>query len=638
MLHWTLVGRLILHEHAEQIIRVFSCTWRDRAKLVFGRLPLVAQDAARMFSPVGSGQQQPSVSAWNLGEERPTCGKESTPDRDCLCLQASSLDGAYLPCLHMQDIKVGDAASKGRGLFAGKDVTPQHTLYTANELVIAAINTAELPNFCYRCYAGSRPSTEQWYNIGQYRDAELKVCTGCQVARFCGERCQKQAWKRYHKHECKIFAKLRPKVLPEQVRAVLAFLLQHDNALLADGHWSEVMNALSHADDLRAAGGDTWMSLMLIAKAAHEYSQTKVDLATVLKLVCILKVNGLQLSTTYGDPIGIFLDPTLVKINHSCNGNVMVHRPTYTNGTGWPNRLSNDKAMLKLFPLRDIEQGEELTISYIDFTEHVTTRQKNLQKDYLFTCTCDRCNRDTVAAKELSSTNSDLAKQQVTWREEVNKHFQLLKGPHFSVASSTNALESVIAAMESQPSFSPSTDPYPRAIHELKLLHMDNHKSVEAALMCALKEHLLVGPAICTSPFYPTRIVNAIYLLQILALLDDCFTPSPNRDSQLERQARSIEKKGLSRKSFKSWRLRICVDTRACLLKSGLTDLTGVLEMEQMSIGITDPLVFQEMLSSGPVKQQGEEEMMKVLGLSRERWDVLVKPGLVSYDSRRPGA
>lgn len=533
----------------------------------------------------------------------------------------------------MQSIQVGDTSSKGRGLFASKAVTAGGTLYTAGELAIAAINTAELPHFCYRCCAGSQPSTEQWYNIGQYRDAELKVCTGCQVARFCGERCQKQAWKKYHKHECKIFAKLRPKVLPEQVRAVMTFLLQRENALLADGLWSKVMSATSHVNDLKAAGGNTWMSLMLMAKAAHEYSQTKVDIATVLELICILKVNGLQLSTTYGDPIGVFLDPTLIMINHNCNGNVMVHRPGYTNVIGWPHRVSQDKALLKLLPLRDIASGEELTISYVDPTEHVAARQKNLQQDYLFTCVCEKCNKDKAAAKEFSGIDPNLARQQATWREEVDVTLQLLKSPPFSVPLCISTLKSVIATMESQPSFSPSTDPYPRAMHELKLLHMDDHRSVDAALICALKEHLLIGPAIYTSLLYPTRIVNAIYLLQVFALLDDSFTPSPGRDSQLERQAREIEKMGLSRKSFKYWRLRICVDTRACLLKSGLTDLTNALEMEQMSIGISDRLALQEMLSSEIVRRQGEEEMMKLLGMSVDRWERLVKPALTTYAS-----
>lgn len=536
----------------------------------------------------------------------------------------------------MDFIKVGDATVKGKGLFARRAISPNDLLYSATGLVVAAINTAELPNFCYRCYAGSRPSTHQWYNIGQYRDAELKVCGGCRIARFCSERCQKQAWKKYHKHECKIFEKLRPKILPEQVRAVMTFLLQFDNGLLDNGVWESVMNAMSHIDNLRQAGGDAWMSLMLMAKAAREYSQTKVGLDNVLKLTCILKINGLQLSTTYGDPIGVFLDPTLVKINHNCDGNVMVHRPTYTNGTGWPHCQSQDKAILKLLPLRNIAAGEEITISYVDFTKSVSERQKTLQRDYLFACTCNKCTTEIAIDEELSTTKPDVAKRYATWREEVETHLQLLKTLPDRVSASIAALGTVTEAMESEPTFSPATDPYPRAIHELKLLHMDNHKLVDAALIYALKEHLLIGSAIYTSSFYPTRIVNAMYLLQVFALLDDSLTHPPDQDLCLVQQARAIEQIGLSRKSMKYWRFRVCTDTRACLLKSGLTDLLGALEMEQMSIGIVDRSMFQEMASGADMRRQGEEEMRKLLGMSEQRWAKLVKPGLESYRSLHP--
>lgn len=534
----------------------------------------------------------------------------------------------------MQGIRVGNAASKGQGLFACRDIPTRATLYTTNELTIAAINTTELSNFCYSCYAGSQPSTEQWYNFGQYRDAELKVCSGCQVARFCGERCQKQAWKKNHKHECKIFKKLRPKVLPEQVRAILTFLLQHDNGLLADGVWSDITNAMSHMDDLRAAGGDTWMSLMLMAKATHEYSQTKVDLNTLLKLFCILKVNGMQLSTTYGDPIGAFLDTTLLKINHSCDGNVMVYRPTYTNGTGWIHRRSDDKATIRLLPLRPIAKGEELTTSYIEFTKHVSDRQKNLQNDYFFTCTCGKCTKDADVAKKLSSTDPTLAKQQATWREEVNTHLELLKNPPYTISSSITALTSVVRVMESSLSFNPADDPYPRAVHELKLLHMDNHKSVDQALICGLKEHLLIGPAIYSSPYYSTRVTNAVYLLQVFALLDDSFNPLPRQDPRLVAQAKSIERKGLSKKSFKYWRLRICIHTRAYIDMAALTDLVEVLRREQVSIGL-DRAAFHELVDSEAIKTQGEKEMRSLLDISEERWEMLVRPELKRVEDER---
>jgi len=537
----------------------------------------------------------------------------------------------------MHKIKIGHSTLKAQGLFASQAISTEDTLYTADGLTIAAINTAELSNFCYCCYAGSRPSTSQWYSIGQHRDAELKVCTGCHVAHFCSVRCQKQAWKKYHKYECKVFKKLMPRVLPEQVRAVMTILLQRDNGLLDDGVWENVVSAISHVDNLKAAGGDAWISLMLMAKATHEYSQTNVDLDTVLKLICILKVNGLQLSTTYGDTIGVFLDLALIKINHNCDGNVMVHRPTYTNATGWPHRQLQDKTMLKLLPLRNIAEGEELTMSYVDFTDHVSKRQKYLQKNYFFTCTCDKCALDTAVAKNLLSTDPQQAKQQAGWREVVDTHLQSLRTGLHGISTIT-ALTKVIEAMESQPTFSSAIDPYPHAIHELKLLHLDSHRSVDKALVCALKEHFFVGSAICTSPFYPLRIVNAIYILQVFALLDDAFVPSQGQHPKIVEQAKTIEARGLSRISIKYWRLHICVDTRTRLRQSGLTDLLNVLEMEQMNIEASNRDIPQELLDSAEVKRKSEEEMRKLLGLNGERWDILLELGWTEYKPMYPNS
>lgn len=59
--------------------------------------------------------------------------------------------------------------------------------------------------------AGSRPRRE-CRACGKQGGAELKVCTGCKVAYFCGAECQMRAWKQLgHKAECKAAQKRREK-------------------------------------------------------------------------------------------------------------------------------------------------------------------------------------------------------------------------------------------------------------------------------------------------------------------------------------------------------------------------------------------------------------------------------------------
>ena len=49
---------------------------------------------------------------------------------------------------------------------------------------------------------------------------------------------------------------------------------------------------------------------------------------------------------------------------------------------------------LSLISLRPIKQGEELTISYIDNLLPYEQRQMILQRDYSFTCCCDKCKKE----------------------------------------------------------------------------------------------------------------------------------------------------------------------------------------------------------------------------------------------------
>ncbi|XP_065157340.1 histone-lysine N-trimethyltransferase SMYD5 [Atheta coriaria] len=67
--------------------------------------------------------------------------------------------------------------------------------------------------------------------------------------------------------------------------------------------------------------------------------------------------------------------------NHSCNPNA---EPTFVHNN---NRLS-------LVALKDIEEGDEICISYLDectLERSRHSRQKNLKENYLFLCACEKC-------------------------------------------------------------------------------------------------------------------------------------------------------------------------------------------------------------------------------------------------------
>ncbi|KAG9483979.1 hypothetical protein GDO78_009735 [Eleutherodactylus coqui] len=63
-------------------------------------------------------------------------------------------------------------------------------------------------------------------------------------------------------------------------------------------------------------------------------------------------------------------------LNHSCDPNCVI--------------IFEGK-FLHLRTIKEIPQGEELTISYIDVKMPSHMRQLQLQRQYCFTCDCQRC-------------------------------------------------------------------------------------------------------------------------------------------------------------------------------------------------------------------------------------------------------
>ncbi|KAI8619923.1 hypothetical protein BC830DRAFT_1039507, partial [Chytriomyces sp. MP71] len=64
--------------------------------------------------------------------------------------------------------------------------------------------------------------------------------------------------------------------------------------------------------------------------------------------------------------------------NHSCVPNCAVAFEPVTH-------------MARLVSLRDIQEGEELTVSYVDSADPYHSRRLDLQRRYFFTCKCELC-------------------------------------------------------------------------------------------------------------------------------------------------------------------------------------------------------------------------------------------------------
>lgn len=57
------------------------------------------------------------------------------------------------------------------------------------------------------------------------------------------------------------------------------------------------------------------------------------------------------------------------------------------------NSFPSSCSRIELRALGKISEGEELTVSYIDFLNVSEERRKQLKKQYYFVCTCEHCQK-----------------------------------------------------------------------------------------------------------------------------------------------------------------------------------------------------------------------------------------------------
>ncbi|GJC90558.1 SET domain-containing protein 5 [Colletotrichum liriopes] len=98
----------------------------------------------------------------------------------------------------------------------------------------------------------------------------------------------------------------------------------------------------------------------------------------------IFQTNSLP-AEAVGDKGAIFLEAC--RINHACDNNAQ---------KDWNERIKRHT----VHALRDIDKGEEITITYLGPLKNRNARQKALQKKFDFTCSCHLCSLPPEQSKE----------------------------------------------------------------------------------------------------------------------------------------------------------------------------------------------------------------------------------------------
>jgi hypothetical protein len=222
-----------------------------------------------------------------------------------LCVRKSQITGAGLGLVSMSRIE------------EGKEI------FWKEQLCFVADN--HLPVTCDNCLqwmGRSIGATGRISGIGR-SGLEVKSCAGCRVVGYCSkvsvrlqclyhamtclasrnqrlvcknllirksQDCQRNAWRAYHKYECKLLANQQLELLP---RALIRLLYRRANGSLSDRQWDAIQKLGSHVDFYRDAS-DKWGDIVSCSKRAKELLGLSESDEDIQSLYCRVGMLDLQ--------------------------------------------------------------------------------------------------------------------------------------------------------------------------------------------------------------------------------------------------------------------------------------------------------------------------------------------------------
>ncbi|KAK4677823.1 hypothetical protein QC764_302260 [Podospora pseudoanserina] len=223
----------------------------------------------------------------------------------------------------------------------------------------------------------------------------VRVCSGCGVGRFCSKECQKLAWNRFHKEECKVL-KSTPGIKPQSLLAHRLVWFQQKGYITTE-QGAVIQGLEAHFDEYtREDGGKTtevYDVAMAIRDVTGEGREKKIDVGLIWKLVPQLWTNCVRLrGSSSRETVAFALELVTAMINHSCEPNAFAFL---------------EKGEIRVRSLRKIAAGEEITICYIDPTVDVKSRREILMDEHFFECDCARCKDEIETQKRRVAADGE---------------------------------------------------------------------------------------------------------------------------------------------------------------------------------------------------------------------------------------
>eukprot|EP00747_Dinoflagellata_sp_TGD_P120585 gnl/TRDRNA2_/TRDRNA2_173276_c0_seq6.p1 gnl/TRDRNA2_/TRDRNA2_173276_c0~~gnl/TRDRNA2_/TRDRNA2_173276_c0_seq6.p1 ORF type:complete len:630 (+),score=107.16 gnl/TRDRNA2_/TRDRNA2_173276_c0_seq6:78-1892(+) len=276
--------------------------------------------------------------------------------------------------------EVRESVDKGRVLVASRDIPAGFLIFEEKPLLMCAAGLDHAT--CMRCFKLIDEDVE-----------EMSVrCRGC-GHHFCSKRCQREI-KHVHKVECELLSHPRFKSWIDQSPMTYLFVAR----AIATKHaqpdvWKEVKKLMPLSSLPKAYKSAASMVASVVKAEMPEVSITHADIEHIFQ-VCT--VNAHKCHRVMDDEplindslVGLYMLGSMPE--HSCVPNC---------GKSF-GVLGND-VILQFRTLRDVQEGESLSLSYMNLHMPTHVRQAELMQRE-FRCSCSRCQDVTEFDSNISS-------------------------------------------------------------------------------------------------------------------------------------------------------------------------------------------------------------------------------------------
>ncbi|KAL1261176.1 hypothetical protein QQF64_034241 [Cirrhinus molitorella] len=256
----------------------------------------------------------------------------------------------------MDPVEVFAAGDKGRWPSASQGDKAGEVVFAEASFAAVVFDSLSL-QVCHNCFR---------------RQANPHRCAQCKFAHYCDRTCQRAAWEE-HKQECSAIKKIG-KAPNENVRMVARILwrIQKDTALVSDALVFTTFDILEVqlVKDVQNVPRGSERAQVDVQHFYNYWPKKSKPVGEdyVSHLFGVINCNGFTLSDQRGlQAVGVGLFPNLCLVNHDCWPNcTVILNPG--NRRLWE-CLYSLKRRIELRALGKIPEGEELTVSYVDFAE-----------------------------------------------------------------------------------------------------------------------------------------------------------------------------------------------------------------------------------------------------------------------------